>query len=166
MKKITILIILVVSLSLNSYTSAAKIAKGKITPDGKWKENEHLKKQRLAWWSEARFGMFIHWGLYAIPAGIWKGTEYKGYSEWIMHKAKIPVAEYEKLAPQFNPIKFNADKWVALAKAAGMKYMVITVKHHDGFAMYHSKVSPYNIIDATPFGRDPIRELAEACAKE
>jgi alpha-L-fucosidase len=109
--------------------------------------------------------MFIHWGVYSIPAGTWKGKEYKDYSEWIMHKAKIPVKEYEQLTQQFNPVKFNADEWVTLAKSVGMKYVVITAKHHDGFAMYHSKVTPYNIVDATPFKRDPIKELAEACWK-
>jgi alpha-L-fucosidase len=124
-----------------------------------------MKEQRIAWWREAKFGMFIHWGVYSIPAGTWKGKDYKGYSEWIMHKANIPVEEYELLPRQFNPVKFNADEWAELAKAAGMKYMVITSKHHDGFAMYHSKVTPYNIVDATPFGRDPLRELAEACRK-
>jgi len=124
-----------------------------------------MKEQRIAWWKEAKFGMFVHWGVYSIPAGTWKGKDYKGYSEWIMHKANIPVEEYEQLPRQFNPVKFNADEWARLAKAAGMKYMVITAKHHDGFAMYHSKVTPYNIVDATPFKRDPIRELAEACRK-
>jgi len=111
---------------------------------------------RMAWWREAKFGMFIHWGLYAIPAR----------GEWVMNKEKIPVAEYEKLAQQFNPVKFNADEWVRIAKDAGMKYIVITSKHHDGFAMFGSKVSPYNIVDATPFKRDPMKELAAACAKE
>ncbi|MHC4478060.1 MAG: alpha-L-fucosidase [Planctomycetota bacterium] len=147
------------------YGANTEIAKGHIGPDGKWHETEAMKLQRVAWWKEARFGMFIHWGVYSIPAGTWKGQPQKGYSEWIMHKARIPIKEYEKLPPQFNPVKFDAEQWVKLAKSAGMKYMVITAKHHDGFAMYHSKVSPYNIIDATPFGRDPVKELAEACAK-
>ena len=119
----------------------------------------------MEWWREARFGMFVHWGLYAVPAGEWNGKEIPGISEWIMLRAKIPVAEYEKLAEQFNPEKFNAEDWVRLAKLAGMKYIVITSKHHDGFAMFHSAASPYNIVDATPFGRDPLKELAEACKK-
>jgi len=123
-------------------------------------------EERIKWWKEAKFGMFIHWGLYSVPAGEWKGEKARGYSEWIMHKKKIPVREYEQLTGQFNPVKFNAEEWVKLAKDAGMKYMVIGSKHHDGFAMYHSKVSPYNIVDATPFKRDPIKELAEACRKE
>ena len=123
------------------------------------------REKRLQWWREARFGMFIHWGLYAVPAGEWKGKPIAGLGEWIMNRAKIPVAEYEPLARQFNPVKFNADEWVAVAKSAGAKYIVITSKHHDGFAMYGSKVSKYNIVDATPFHRDPLKELAAACQK-
>ena len=122
--------------------------------------------KKMEWWREARFGMFIHWGLYSIPAGEWNGERIPGISEWIMANAKIPVNEYEKLATQFNPTKFNADEWVKLAKYAGMKYIVITSKHHDGFAMFDSDASDYNIVDATPYGRDPLKELAEACKKE
>ena len=121
--------------------------------------------QRMAWWRQARFGMFIHWGLYAVPAGVWKGKEIEGIGEWIMNRAQIPVRKYEKLAKQFNPVKFDAEEWVGLAKAAGMKYIVITAKHHDGFAMYDSPSNDYNIVAATPFGRDPIAELARACKK-
>lgn len=120
---------------------------------------------RMQWWREARFGLFIHWGLYAQPAGEWKGEEIPGISEWIMARAEIPVKEYEKLAGTFNPVKYDAEQWVLLAKKAGMKYIVITSKHHDGFAMFHSEASPYNIVDATPFTRDPLKELAEACDK-
>ena len=120
---------------------------------------------RLDWWRQAKFGMFIHWGLYCIPAGVWKGQEIRGIGEWIMNRAKIPVKEYEKLAEQFNPVKFNADEWVQIAKDAGQKYMVITSKHHDGFAMYHSLASKYNVVDATPFKRDVCKELADACAR-
>jgi len=117
----------------------------------------------LHWWREIRFGMFIHWGLYAAPAGIWKGKEVSGIGEWIMYRAQIPVAEYEELANEFNPVKFDAKAWVQLAKEAGMKYLVITSKHHDGFAMFDSQASDYNIVAATPFQRDPMKELAEAC---
>jgi alpha-L-fucosidase len=109
--------------------------------------------------------MFVHWGLYAIPAGEWKGKLIPGLGEWIMNRARIPVAGYEQLARRFNPVKFKADEWVSIAKSAGMKYIVITAKHHDGFAMYHSKVSKYNIVDATPFKRDPMKELAAACRR-
>lgn len=126
---------------------------------------EEQRQKRLEWWREARFGMFIHWGLYAVPAGAWKGEPVKGPGEWIMNRAKIPVAEYEQLAKQFNPVKFNADEWVAIAKNAGMKYIVITAKHHDGFAMFGSAASRYNIVDATPFHRDPMKELAAACRR-
>ena len=118
----------------------------------------------MQWWRDARFGMFIHWGLYAAAAGVWKGEEIPGIGEWIMFRARIPVAEYEQLARRFNPTKFDAEQWVGLAEAAGQKYITITAKHHDGFAMYHSKVSPYNVVDATPWGRDPMKDLAEACA--
>jgi alpha-L-fucosidase len=121
--------------------------------------------ERMAWFREAKFGLFIHWGLYAIPAGEWKGKPIAGIGEWIMNRAQIPVTEYEQLAKQFNPVKFNAEEWVKMAEDAGMKYIVITSKHHDGFAMYHSAVSKYNIYDATPFHRDPLKELAEACAR-
>src|SRR3989454_4412363 len=92
---------------------------------------EQARERRLRWWREARFGMFIHWGLYAIPAGEWKGEPIEGIGEWIMNRARIPVAEYERLARQFNPVKFNAGEWVAVAKSAGAKYIVITSKHHD-----------------------------------
>lgn len=126
---------------------------------------DELREKRLKWFREARFGMFIHWGLYAVPAGEWKGKLVPGIGEWIMNRAKIPVNEYEQLAPQFNPVKFNAEEVVRLAKNAGMKYIVITSKHHDGFAMYRSTVSKYNIYDATPFKRDPLKELADAAQK-
>ena len=120
---------------------------------------------KMAWWRDARFGMFIHWGIYSVPAGVYQGKDIPGIGEWIMNNGKIPVAEYEKYAAEFNPVDFNADEWVKLAKEAGMKYILITSKHHDGFAMFHSKVSPYNIVDATPFKRDIIAEIAAACHK-
>lgn len=127
-------------------------------------ETAGQKDARMKWWREARFGMFIHWGLYAVPAGVWKGKPIDGIGEWIMNTAKIPVDEYAALAPQFDPVQFDADKWVAVAKAAGMKYIVMTAKHHDGFAMFHS-ADPFNIFDATPFKRNPIAEMAAACKK-
>ena len=120
---------------------------------------------RMEWWRDARFGLFIHWGLYAEPAGEWNGERIRGISEWIMLRAQIPVKEYEEIAENFNPVKYNAEEWVLMAKQAGMKYIVITSKHHDGFAMFHSKASKYNIVDATPFDRDPLKELADACKK-
>ncbi|HZP60812.1 MAG TPA: alpha-L-fucosidase [Opitutaceae bacterium] len=121
--------------------------------------------QRIAWFREAKFGLFIHWGLYAVPAGEWHGKPIPGLGEWIMHNAPIPVKDYELLAKQFDPRHFDADAIAQFAHDVGMKYVVITAKHHDGFAMYHSTVSPYNVYDATPFHRDPIKELSEACAR-
>ena len=129
-------------------------------------ETTAQRDARMAWWREARFGMFIHWGLYSIPAGTWKGKQIPGVGEWIMNDASIPVAEYKPLAAQFNPTDFNAHAIVALAKSAGMKYIVITAKHHDGFAMFDSKADPFNIVAATPFHRDPLRELAVECRKQ
>jgi alpha-L-fucosidase len=120
---------------------------------------------RLDWWREARFGMFIHWGLYAIPAGRWMGQAIPGIGEWIQLRARIPNAEYAPLAKQFNPTKFDAEAWVSLAKRAGQKYLTITAKHHDGFCMYDSAFTDYDIVDATPFRRDPMKELAEACQR-
>jgi alpha-L-fucosidase len=127
--------------------------------------SEAERDRRLQWFREARFGMFIHWGVYSVPAGEWKGKLIPGLGEWIMNRAKIPVVEYEQLPPRFNPVKFDAEAWVKIAKDAGMKYIVITAKHHDGFAMYHSKTSKFNIVDATPFDRDPLKELAAAAQK-
>ena len=119
---------------------------------------------KMQWWKEAKFGMFIHWGIYSVPSGKW--GDKTNYGEWIMHQAKIPRSDYAALAKQFNPTQFNADEWVKLAKNAGQKYIVITSKHHDGFAMFGSKADPYNIVDATPFKRDILKELADACRKE
>jgi alpha-L-fucosidase len=120
---------------------------------------------RMAWWRDARFGMFIHWGLYAVPAGEYKGQRSKEIGEWIMSWANIPRAEYEHFAEQFNPAKFDAAAWVATAKNAGMKYIVITSKHHDGFAIYDSAVSDYDIVDRTPYKKDPVAELAAETKK-
>lgn len=123
-----------------------------------------LNDPKMDWWKEARFGMFIHWGLYAVPAGVWDGKDVSGIGEWIMLRGKIPTKDYQQFATKFNPVQFNADAWVKLAKDAGMKYIVITSKHHDGFAMFKSK-DPFNIVDATPYKKDPIAALAEACKK-
>lgn len=120
---------------------------------------------RLQWFRDAKFGMFIHWGLYSLLAGKWRGQWIDRIGEQIMRFCAIPKSEYEQIAKDFNPEKFDADQWVGLAARAGMKYIVITAKHHDGFAMYHSKCSKYNVVDATPFHRDPMKELAQACAK-
>jgi alpha-L-fucosidase len=126
-------------------------------------ESKADKNVRMQWWRDATFGMFIHWGAYAVPAGIYQGKEVKGIGEWIMHTANIPIPEYEAYVRQFNPQQFNAKEWVSIAKQAGMKYIVITSKHHDGFGLWDSKVSSYDIMDASPFKRDILKELSEAC---
>jgi len=115
---------------------------------------EQVSEKGLQWFQDAKFGMFIHWGLYSLI----------GRGEWVQHWEKIPVPEYEKLVPQFNPVDFNADEWVKLAADAGQKYMVITSRHHDGFSMYDTALSDYKITN-TPFQRDPLAELAKACEK-
>lgn len=116
----------------------------------------------MRWWKEARFGLFLHWGLYATQAGSWNGKT--NYAEWILEEAHIPVSTYETFEAQFNPVDFNADQWVSMAKEAGMKYVVITTKHHEGFNMFASKYSDYNVMN-TPFHRDPMKELAASCKK-
>src|SRR5437879_2157025 len=118
---------------------------------------DSAREKRLEWFREAKYGLFIHWGLYAIPAGEWNGKRSPGLGEWVMFRSTVPVKNYETLAARFNPVKFNADEWVKLAKDAGMKYIVITSKHHDGFALWKSKASGYNIVDATPFKRDALK---------
>jgi len=116
---------------------------------------------RMNWFRNAKFGMFIHWGVYSVPAGEWKGK--KNYAEWIQLQGKIPNSEYEKFSKEFNPVKFDAGEWARVASDAGMKYMVITAKHHDGFCMYDSKETKYDIVDATPYGKDPMKPLSKAC---
>jgi alpha-L-fucosidase len=130
-----------------------------------YKSKNMCKDARMEWWREARFGMFIHWGVYSVPAGTYKGKQIPGIGEWIMNQAKIPVAEYKEYAKQFNPFKYNPEEWVALAKEAGMKYIVITSKHHDGFALFDSKVTDWDIVDATPYGKDILKPLADACKR-
>ena len=129
-------------------------------------ETKQERDARMQWWREARFGMFIHWGIYSVPAGTYLDRQIPGIGEWIMLRGKIPVPEYASYASRFNPVKFDADEWVRLAKSAGMRYIVITSKHHDGFAMFKSQASPYNVVDATPFKRDVIKEISEACRRE
>ena len=117
------------------------------------------------WFKQAQYGMMAHWGLYSLLAGEYKGKRAPHYGEWIQARFAIPNSEYHQLAKIFNPIYFNADEWIRLAKEAGMRYFVLTSKHHDGFALFHSKADPFNVVDATPFGRDICAELAEACYK-
>lgn len=122
--------------------------------------------RRMDWWRQARFGMFIHWGIYSVPAGEWKGKTVDGPSEWIMHTAQIPIAEYEPLAARFNPKHFDAAKIVGLARTAGMKYLVITSKHHDGFCMWDAKETEWDVFGASPFHRDVMREMSDECRKQ
>ena len=127
-------------------------------------KGQKTENDKMEWFRDAKYGMFIHWGLYAQLAGEWQGKDYTPCAEWIMRKAQIPLAEYRKLAETFNPVNFDAEKWVDCAVEYGAKNLCFTAKHHDGFAMYDSKVSDYNIIH-TPFGRDVVKELARACEK-
>ena len=147
MKKILIFFLLFVCLFKSSFSQDA------------------ARDQRMKWWREARFGMFIHWGVYAVPAGTHNGQRINRIGEWIMNRGKIPVEEYKQYAKQFNPVKYDPDAWVRMAKDAGMKYIVITSKHHDGFALFDSKVTTWDMVDATPYGKDLIKPLAEACRK-
>ncbi len=114
------------------------------------------KKERMQWWSDATFGMFIHWGIYVVPA----------HAEWYMNNGHVPREKYEKYTSQFDPHHFNADYWVRVAKNAGMKYLVITSKHHDGFCMFKTSATPYNVVDATPWHTDPLKALSRACRKQ
>jgi alpha-L-fucosidase len=123
-------------------------------------ETSAQRDARMRWFREARFGLFIHWGVYSVPAGQWKDKT--GYGEWFLEETKMPVSQYEQFARRFNPVKFDAKQWVATAKGAGMKYLVITSKHHDGFGMFRSGLTDW-CIKSTPFQRDPLKELSAAC---
>ncbi len=131
-----------------------------------WRETGEQRDARMAWWRDARFGMFIHWGLYALPAGEWNGQPVAGIGEWIMDRANIPVKDYEALAKQFNPARFNAAEWVRIAKDAGAKYIVITSKHHDGFCLFATETTDWDVVDATPYGKDLLAPLAAECRKQ
>jgi alpha-L-fucosidase len=129
-----------------------------------FQETPAEREARMKWWEEARFGMFIHWGLYAVPAGTYRGVTSSNHNgEWIMENLDIPIAEYENFATHFNPTAYNAKQWVRIAKDAGMKYIVITTKHHDGFCLWDSKLTDWDIVDATPYKKDLLKPLAEAC---
>ena len=131
-----------------------------------WTASMRNHDKRIAWWRQARFGCFIHWGVYSGSGGVWEGKPVHGYAEHLMRIEKIPLSVYTKeVVEKFDPVDFNADRWVRKIKAAGMKYLIITAKHHDGFAMYHSEVSDYNVVKATPWHHDPMKDLAAACKK-
>ncbi len=132
---------------------------------GTLKAQKNIHK-KMEWWTDARFGMFIHWGPYAVYGGVYQGHQArKGGSAWLMNRCKVPVEDYMATAATFNPVKYDPEAWVKLAKEAGMKYIVFTAKHHDGFAMFKSNASSFNIVDHTPFKRDVLKELADACRK-
>jgi len=129
-------------------------------------ETKTQRDSRMGWWRDAKFGMFIHWGVFSVPAGWYHGKRVPGFSEWLMHDARISVREYRQYAKEFNPQRFDAVQFVAAAKSAGMKYIVITAKHHDGFAMFDSKASDWTIVRATAYKKDPLKALAEECRKQ
>ncbi len=162
-----IIFFMLVLVVIPSFAQEKKIAEKSMDKEwGSTLVRDSVIAKSATWYQESKFAMFIHWGLFSEAGGEWEGKHYFGITEWLMYLAKIPTMEYyEKLTPRFNPVKFNAEEIVQLAVDAGMKYIVITSKHCDGFAMYHSKVSKYNIVDFTPFKRDPLKELAIACEK-
>ncbi|HEY9534335.1 MAG TPA: alpha-L-fucosidase [Mucilaginibacter sp.] len=157
--------LLAAALMLTTGLANAVAGPGKPLPKKNSTKHAVIETNRMAWWSKARFGMFIHWGVYSVPAGVYEGKKIPGLGEWIMHDAKIPVDTYQAYAKDFNPTKYDPEKWVQTAKAAGVKYIVITTKHHDGFAMFDSKASNWNIVKRTPYGKDVIKMLADACRK-
>ena len=129
-------------------------------------ESAAARDTRMAWWRDARFGMFIHWGAYSVPAGIYQGERTAGIGEWIMNRSKVPIPAYEEFVRAFNPVKYDADAWVSIARDAGMKYIIITSKHHDGFAIFDSKVSSYDMVDAAPYHKDALKALADAAHRQ
>ena len=141
--KVRVLLITLAMLTLNPMVGSADA-----------QDDSHMQ-----WWRDARYGMFIHWGLYSIAGGEWEGKDYGkeqggASAEWLINSARIPGQVYrDKLSPQFNPTDFDAKEWVAIAKDAGMKYMVITSKHHDGFCLFDTDATDFNVMDATPFQR-------------
>jgi len=157
--KATLALAVLSALAVQNSTIAAE------SPDPYANETTAQRDARMEWFREARFGMFIHWGVYAVPAGTYNGKQIGGIGEWIMNRGKIPMAEYQAYAKDFNPVKYNADEWVRLAKEAGMKYIVITSKHHDGFALFDSQVNDWDIAGATPYKKDLLKPLADACRK-
>ncbi|HEV7992497.1 MAG TPA: alpha-L-fucosidase [Gemmatimonadaceae bacterium] len=130
------------------------------------RETAAQKDARMAWWRDAQFGMFIHWGAYSVPAGVYHGERIGGIGEWIMNSSKVPIPEYEQFVRAFNPTKYDAEQWVRTAKDAGMKYIILTSKHHDGFALFDSKVSTYDAVDAAGYHKDALKALAEAAHRQ
>ena len=161
MKKLAIILLTLLVISQSSFSQ-----------DVETKKLSNENGSKIAWWKEAKFGMFIHWSLFAVPAGYWNGKLVEGrnnipqYSEWLMFNAQIPCAEYQQLAGKFTAAKYDPAKWVKLAKDAGMKYIIITAKHHDGFAMFKTNASKFNIVDASPYGKDALQPLVDECKKQ
>lgn len=151
-------LLIALGLALNPGASQAKEA-----PQATPLESAELRDTRMAWWREARFGMFIHWGLYAIPAGEWNGKPVAGIGEWIMNKGRIPLEDYRPLAKEFDPVDYDPQRWAQIAADAGMKYLVITSKHHDGFCLFDTDATDWDVVDGTPYGKDLLAPLAEAC---
>lgn len=160
------LVLLLVLFSFSCKNNSQKKAEQEDEAVDYLKESQEDFDQRMNWWREARFGMFIHWGVYAVPAGVHNGEKINGIGEWIQKHGAIPIEEYEKYAKQFNPTEYNPSDWAKLMKKAGMKYLVITSKHHDGFSLWDSKISNYDAVDFAPIGKDLLKGLAEACKKE
>lgn len=163
-KKMSVAALLAAWVSVSPLASAAAETKSQpvITQPV---ESKAERDARMAWWREAKFGMFIHWGVYAALAGSHNGKQTGGAGEWILYDMEIPVADYKAYSEKFNPVNYTPEQWVIMAKKAGMKYIVITSKHHDGFALFDTKVSNWDVVDATPYGKDLIAPLAEACHK-
>lgn len=156
-------LVLIVALLASLLNRALAVDSTDTTATNYLNETPEQRDARMKWWSDARFGLFIHWGVYSVPAGVWDGQT--NYAEWFLEQTHMPVSQYEKFADRFNPVKFDALAWVRAAKAAGVKYIVITSKHHDGFGMFRSDLTDW-CIKRTPFQRDPIKELADACRVE
>lgn len=159
---------LIVFLALNILPAPAQELRDSRAPDiSELSAHAEGRDARMSWWREARFGMFVHWGVSSVLGGSWNGRDYKSYAEHIQRAARIPVPVYRReVAGAFNPTLFDADAWTRLAKETGMGYFIITAKHHDGVALYDSKVSDYDVMDATPWRRDPMKELQAACKKQ
>ncbi len=154
---------LIILIIIGSCQPKEKIAEQKPTEVNYLEEPRNQYDERMEWWRDARFGMFIHWGPYAVLAGTYEGKQIGGIGEWIMKKAEIPIEKYEEISKQFNPVQYNASDWAHIMKEAGVKYVVITSKHHDGFGLWDSKISDYDIVDFTPYKKDLLKPLAEAC---
>lgn len=152
-------------LALTAITASPALAQASVPTPAVDAHNETPEQlnARMGWWRDAKFGMFIHWGLYSNAAGMWKGKPVRGIGEWLMHYGKIPAEEYKVLAKDFNPVKFNGSEWARIAADAGCKYLVITSKHHDGFSMFDSKLTDFDIVDGSPYRHDPMKDLAAGC---